>query len=232
MAHPSALYYALEHAKVKTYDSQWFILITTLYHVITESAVRNALQTSYYLTTDVDALVPKICQMNSKKSEIEYWGKKWTLEWLKDLNTSCKRIFAILVLINKARADIVKPIVDSLCDLDLPLAGQGPDCLLSSRHDSSIRFGSATDMSCFHTSDWTVQDRKRFYQVQWSLLAPVLEKQRGYNIYPNLVILPWGKPRSNRLASRGDLLRTKIYRGHHKFPDSKVSELIDKASPL
>ena len=145
------------------------------------------------------------------------------LDWLKDIDTSCRCIFAILVLIDKATSEIVKPVVEALCDLDLPLYRQGRQWLLSSRHDPSIRYWSATDMSCLHTADWAAEDRKRFFQVQWSVLAPVIEKQRGYNVYPDVAVLPWIAPRRHRLANREDILKTMISRSHHRFSDSKVS---------
>ncbi|KAJ9151704.1 hypothetical protein NKR19_g4699 [Coniochaeta hoffmannii] len=163
MAHQSAIYYALQNAKVKTTDNQWFIPITSIDRIVTKSAVRNGLQTSYYLASDVDPLVRKICQASDEKSQFNARGDKLKLDWLKDIDTPCRRIFAILVLIDKATSEIVKPVVEALCDLDLPLYRQGRQWLLSSRHDPSIRYWSATDMSCLHTADWAAEDRKRFF---------------------------------------------------------------------
>lgn len=127
--------------------------------------------------------MPQIYRTNRRKAKTAC-DKKWTLEWLRDLDMSCRRILAILVLINKSHADITEIIFQPLCDLDLPLAGQGPDCLLSSRYNSTSRIGLQRIMSCFYTQDWTAEDRKQSHRMQWSLLAQVIEMQKDTTSTP------------------------------------------------
>ncbi|KAB5549730.1 hypothetical protein GE09DRAFT_1288323 [Coniochaeta sp. 2T2.1] len=211
---------ALEDAKVKVDENNWSVPGPRIYKLITEGAVRNALQTSYYQTTDVDALVREICRTNVSKSR----NKPVSFHY-RDRDTSCRRVFALLVLIGKAMTDTVEPIVKKLCDLDLPLQFHDETSSVYSVRDMTFQPISEKFLDCFQTPEWSAEDRRNFCIVQHSLISMVLHKpQVGVpeSIQPyRHSLLPWNKPQRNRLANRDDVVKIRIHEGHHEFRDSE-----------
>jgi len=120
---------------------------------------------------------------------------KLTGDDLKPRTKSFKKIFAVLVLINKA-STIQKFLDDDVSDIDLPLAKEYPD--EKRKEDQSKVFqlrkrDSEQVLSCF--DDWKPISVCNFEEYQWSFLSPYFaageKKNPRHYVLQNEVILPF-----------------------------------------
>ncbi|KAK0713436.1 kinase-like domain-containing protein [Lasiosphaeria miniovina] len=131
-----------------------------------------------------------------------------------------RRIFAILVLIDKAPA-IHQFIREGVNDSDLPLVRSGTE--------KDMRRSRALDkeLKCFG-SGWTGIQIRNFVEYQWTTLAPFFsksEERKEVRHYPlqDRVILPFspnkkqGEVNEELLGGGGRVFKTGIHPDHHNF---------------
>lgn len=140
-----------------------------------------------------------------------------------------KRIFALLVLVNKA-SDIEAFIADDIADGDLPL------CKVS--RPGSYLFGLARQgdsrnaLRCFET--WGPSFIRSFEEWQWTVLAPTFEKGQRRDV-KHVVLshkhpLPFTKDSrlsvDDRISQGGHstVFKVEIHPEHHNFSTAVVSQ--------
>jgi hypothetical protein len=153
---------------------------------------------------------------------------------IKFKNKSFKKIFAILVLIDKT-STILRFLNEDLNDTDLPLEKAPLDGTcnffqLRRKHDLD------RPLSCFH--GWKQIQIQNFAQWQWSFLSPFFAKGRKkhpeHYILQSQIILPFiydadsnglDNPDENEVVRAGgqsDVFKVHIHPEHHDFHDEKI----------
>ena len=144
--------------------------------------------------------------------------------------TSCRKVFAILVMMGKTNC-IIKFIIQSgLRDIDLPLQQViGP-----TRKPQMFKGDSSQALSCFE--DWEPYWQDSFRNTQWKLLEPFFScadathmAQERVLFYPleDGIGLPFTFDNQNcpagYLSGFGVVWKVKIHKAHHNFADDKAS---------
>ncbi|KAK3369851.1 protein kinase [Podospora didyma] len=216
----------LRKAMVRHHNGSRFLPIQKLEEIVTAETVKEEL-TSYFPLLppeSVEVFTEYICKRHlvqpppPSRGRLRSRADPKSPTYKEPKYTTCQRIFAILILIDRF-GDILEFIRQRLLDIDLPFiveedGEEDGDCRLVKKDGSRL--------ACFDS--WSPNFLDQFDHYQWIMLAPFFaraddfqEKVFHYPLEPRL-ILPWVE--HDLAATPGGfsrVTRVKIHASHHNF---------------
>lgn len=222
----SKLHKKLAQSMRRQVDREGFLPKGQLDSLVNEQSVRKELQRiekthrkTFPLfnpprsSKDIQQLARKICPQTTEGM----------VEAFEPIENSYRRLFAILLLIEQPY-EIWQFVKEGISDADLPfmIFQAGNKITLVRNRAEGIR------INCI--SDWRESTIDRFYEKQWSVLAPVFEraleeKRVQHYEFDDKIKLPFTYWKRLQRASPGVscvMYKAIIHQGHHNFGPSQV----------